>query len=271
MQANQQAGLDLPQKMLAWESAEGEVRLGYNSASYLQARHALEGVDDPLDTIATALEGLAGNATGSQSAGGGANTESEPEAGLPEAGQGIITVGSTQDMDATFDALRAAIDNAEPLSEIAMLDHAENAQSVGLELPPTRLVVFGNPNAGTPLMQASQTIGVDLPQKMLVYADAQGAVSIAYNDPAYLAARHGVTGQDELLTQIRSALDNLANTAAGIATETAPGTDEETDMDSDAETDADTDADSDAETDSETDTGTETETDTDTDTGTTDG
>jgi len=84
---------------------------------------------------------------------------------------------------------------------------------VGLDLAPTRLVVFGNPNLGTPLMQSAQTLGIDLPQKMLVYENADGEVNVAYNDPAFLAARHGVEGNADVLTTITNALNNLSEVA----------------------------------------------------------
>ena len=67
--------------------------------------------------------------------------------------------------------------------------------SVGLPLRPTTLVVFGNPAAGTPLMQAEQTAGIDLPLKALVWQDAGGAVNLSYNDPAWIAARHALGGR----------------------------------------------------------------------------
>ncbi len=86
----------------------------------------------------------------------------------------------------------------EALQLVEQLDHSANARNVDLELNLTRLLIFGNPNAGTPLMQSAQTIGIDLPQKMLVFQDAKGLVTIAYNDTAYLAERHGITGQDEI-------------------------------------------------------------------------
>ncbi len=92
---------------------------------------------------------------------------------------------------------------------IATVDHAAAARGAGLELPPTTVVIFGNPQAGTPLMQASQTAGIDLPQKLLVY-ESEGQTMIAFNDPSYLARRHGIDGQDQRLAMIRQALERLA-------------------------------------------------------------
>lgn len=216
MQLNQLAGLDLPQKILAWEGEEGTTRIAWNSTDYLQQRHSLvgdEAADAALLTIAGALATLSFNASG--------NTEelqSTSADSAVTAGQGINTMTSTQDMESTWSALVTAIQNVEALGIFAELDHAANARNVDMELDPTRLVVFGNPAAGTPLMQAEQTIGIDLPQKMLVFEDADGVVTIAWNDPVYLAERHGITGQDERLVAISDVLAGLAETAAGNQT-----------------------------------------------------
>ena len=127
---------------------------------------------------------------------------------------GLVTVPSSHGVDETFNRLRGAIEEKEPLSVIATVDHAANARGAGMELPPTRLLIFGNPNLGTPLMRSSRTVGIDLPQKFLVWEDEQGQVFITYNDPAYLARRHDLRNQDEVLEQISAALRGLAEAAA---------------------------------------------------------
>ena len=127
---------------------------------------------------------------------------------------GIVTVPSNNGIDQTYKSLKIAIEEKEALSIIAELDHQENAGSVDMELRPTRILMFGNPLLGTPLMQASQSAGLDLPQKMLVYENADGQVFIGYNDPAYLKERHDIEGQDENLKKISKALKNLAEKAA---------------------------------------------------------
>ena len=127
---------------------------------------------------------------------------------------GIVTVPSNNSVDQTYQNLKTAIKEKEALSIIAELDHRQNAASVDMELRPTRILMFGNPTLGTPLMQASQSTGLDLPQKMLVYENADGQVFIGYNDPAYLKERHDIEGQDENLKKISKALKNLAEKAA---------------------------------------------------------
>lgn len=78
-----------------------------------------------------------------------------------------------------------------------------------MELPPARVVFFGNPDLGTPLMQSSPRAGLDLPQRMLVWEDS-GDVKVTYNDPEYIAARHGIDDRDEILETIADALEALA-------------------------------------------------------------
>lgn len=99
------------------------------------------------------------------------------------------------------------------LNVFATVDHAQNAAGAGLELAPTRVVIFGNPQAGTPLMQCQQTIGIDLPQKLLIF-EADQEVQIAYNDPRYLGGRHRLDGCGaQVIENIGEALDGLTERA----------------------------------------------------------
>ncbi|MEF8843171.1 MAG: DUF302 domain-containing protein [Haloarculaceae archaeon] len=123
---------------------------------------------------------------------------------------GVVTVTAAEDsVDAAFERITTAIEENENLGIVAELDHSANAESAGLELDPTRVVFFGNPEAGTPLLQESQQAGLDLPQRMLVRKE-DGEVLIAYNDPEHIAARHGIEGQDELLENMAGGLEALA-------------------------------------------------------------
>ncbi|WP_299431832.1 DUF302 domain-containing protein [uncultured Aquimarina sp.] len=130
--------------------------------------------------------------------------------------QGIITKESTKSFDETYSALVEVIKNNPNLKIIAELDHQANAASVGLELNPTRIIMFGNPNLGTPLMKSAQTTGLDLPQKIMVWKDDQNTVKISYNDPQYLQQRHHIKGTQEVLSKISSALDKITSVASGL-------------------------------------------------------
>jgi uncharacterized protein (DUF302 family) len=96
---------------------------------------------------------------------------------------------------------------------LARIDHAGAAAAVGLTLRPTEALVFGNPRAGTPLMQAVQTMGIDLPLRALVWRDEAGATWLGYNDPAWLARRHGAEAGHE------PTLSAMANFLAAVAQE----------------------------------------------------
>ncbi|SEL13889.1 Uncharacterized conserved protein, DUF302 family [Aquimarina amphilecti] len=130
--------------------------------------------------------------------------------------QGIVIKESTKSFVETYNGLVAIIENNPNLKIIAQLDHQANAASVGLELNPTRIIMFGNPKLGTPLMQSAQTTGLDLPQKILVFQDDANVVKISYNDPKYLQQRHGIDDIEEVLNKISGALDKVTSAAAGL-------------------------------------------------------
>jgi len=205
MQINQLAGLDLPQKMLTWTDAAGQSNIAYNSAEYLNGRYGLDGEQAIIDTINNALAGLASTAAGQEI--------TATEVTAPSINEGIRIIESANDFDTTYELLRGAIDSAAPLTIVTELDHSANAANVGLTLRPTRLIIFGNPNLGSPLMQSGQSIAIDLPQKMLVLQKENGNSYVAYNDPEYLATRHGITDQADTINTISGALSGLATTA----------------------------------------------------------
>jgi len=109
------------------------------------------------------------------------------------AAQGLTTIPSSYGPQDTMNRLEAAV-KAKGMTVFARIDHAAGATGAGLSLRPTEVLIFGNAKAGTPLMQADQAIGIDLPLKALVYQDASGKVWLAYNDPSWLASRHGLGG-----------------------------------------------------------------------------
>jgi len=127
--------------------------------------------------------------------------------------EGLTTVASDFGPKETMDRLAAAV-AAKGLTAFARIDHAAGAAAVGLPLRPTEVLVFGNARGGTPLMQAAQTIGIDLPLKALVFADAAGKTWLAYNDPAWLARRHGLGPEVEpTVKALTAALGALAAAA----------------------------------------------------------
>lgn len=273
MQSNQTVGIDLPQKYLVWEDETGQVQVAYNEPEYLVNRHNLQGVDQTINQVSTALSNFANSVgpaedTGAAPAETGDTQAATPQA-LPATGgdqgwwpwllfaagilllgagfflrrysrssaslllvlavpllfgsvmapravaqddNGLVTVDSSYSVEETTTRLQGEIENR-GLILLTTVDHAANAQGVGKELRPTRLIIFGNPQLGTQLMQNSRTIGIDLPQKYLVWEDAAGQVHVTYNDPQYLARRHNVQGPADVLETISNALSGIAQTA----------------------------------------------------------
>ena len=125
---------------------------------------------------------------------------------------GLIACVSRFGPKETMDRLAAAV-TSPGISIMARIDPAA-AAAVGMELRPTEVLIFGNPQAGTPLMQAVQTIGIDLPLKALVWQDEAGLTWLAYNDPQWLAQRHGLgAGLDRTLHAMADALAAVAREA----------------------------------------------------------
>lgn len=126
------------------------------------------------------------------------------------AADGLITVASSFGAKETMDRLEAEV-KAKGLTVFARIDHAAGAVEVGLPLRPTEVLIFGNAKGGTPLMQANQAIGIDLPLKALVFEDAAGKVWLSYNDPRWLAQRHGLGGAvGPVVNAMAAALDAVA-------------------------------------------------------------
>ncbi|WP_201278989.1 DUF302 domain-containing protein [Leptolyngbya iicbica] len=125
---------------------------------------------------------------------------------------GLIQVSSEFSVEETSDRL-AALFAERRLNVFARIDHAQNAASVGKDLRPTTLFIFGNPAVGTPLMQCNQSVAIDLPQKMLVWQDADDQVWLTYNDPQYLNARHDLTGCEMVIDRIGQVLGDIAQQA----------------------------------------------------------
>ena len=108
------------------------------------------------------------------------------------AADGLITIRSGHGPKDTMSRLEAEV-KTRGMTIFARIDHAAGATAAGLSLPPTEILIFGNAKGGTPLMQSVQTIGIDLPLKALVWQDVSGATFLSYNDPAWLAKRHGLS------------------------------------------------------------------------------
>ena len=130
---------------------------------------------------------------------------------LAAAADGLIAVKSPHNPTETMKRLEDAV-KARGLTVFARVDHAGGAAKVGKTLRPTELLIFGNPQGGTPFMECAQSVGIDLPLKALVWQDEQAQTWVGYNDPAWIAQRHGVP-QCAVVGNLRKALDGLAEAA----------------------------------------------------------
>lgn len=151
---------------------------------------------------------------------GSANLQSENRKETPmeaatsrtvsESNKGVIDRLSNHSVDETVEKLKGVL-QAKGVTLFAFVDHSGEAEKVGMKMRPTKLLIFGSPKAGTPLMLASPSIAIDLPLKILVWEDAQGKVWVSYNSPAYLMERHALP--PELLQNI-VVVETLAAKAA---------------------------------------------------------
>ena len=130
---------------------------------------------------------------------------------LVSAADGLVTVKSPHSVTATMNRVEV-LAKKRGLTVFARIDHAAGAAKVGKTLRPTQVIIFGNPQGGTPFMECAQTVGIDLPLKILVWEDANAKVWLGYNDPEYLARRHDA-GKCPVVANLRKALAGLAGAA----------------------------------------------------------
>src|SRR5438874_9574292 len=127
--------------------------------------------------------------------------------------EGLTSIRSRFGPKETMDRLQAEI-RAQGMTVFARIDHAAGAAEVGLELAPTELIIFGNARGGTPLMQAVQTVGIDLPLKVLVWQDATNKTWLSYNEPGWIAQRHNIANAERVVSKMAAALSAMSRKAA---------------------------------------------------------
>jgi len=129
------------------------------------------------------------------------------------AAEGLINVQSDFNVKETTERLESIL-NEKGMTIFNQINHSDAAQKVGVELRETRLIIFGNPKVGSPLMQCQQSVAVDLPQKAIIWEDDKSKVWISYNDPRYLGKRHNIIGCDEVISKVEKALSGITKAAA---------------------------------------------------------
>jgi uncharacterized protein (DUF302 family) len=131
--------------------------------------------------------------------------------------EGLTSIRSRFGPKETMDRLETEI-RAQKMEIFARIDHAAGAAAAGLELRPTELIIFGNARGGTPLMQSVQTVGIDLPLKALVWEDASGTTWLSYNEPSWIAQRHGVPNAEPVVSKMSATLGAMSrNTTQNAA------------------------------------------------------
>ncbi len=133
---------------------------------------------------------------------------------VPAADNGLIQVKSAYSVPETLDRFEDAVRN-KGMTVFARVDHSKGAANVSMQLRPTVLLIFGNPKIGTLLMQSNQNAGIDLPLKVLAREDEHGDVWLVYNDPAYIASRHGISDRDQVIAKMRKAMQGFSAVATG--------------------------------------------------------
>ena len=133
-------------------------------------------------------------------------------AGTAWADSGLISVKSNHGVKETGDRLESVL-KKKGMKVFIRINHADGAKMAGMDLPATEVVIFGNPKVGTPLMKCNRTVGIDLPQKALIWKDGKGQVWLTYNDPAYLNSRHGLQACGKVIKKVQGALGAFAKAA----------------------------------------------------------
>lgn len=205
----QEVGIDLPQKYLSWEDEAGQVWLAYNSAEYVATQA-------DIDTGSEALTGLMEGSAGVAAIASGTDA--------PESQGGPVTAYDDylvqEESDASVSEAIARYQGAfaaAGLTSPGTVDHQAGAASIGAELRPTQVTYVGNPKLGTPLIAAQQTIAIDLPARYLAWQDEDDTVNVAHVNINVLAERHGVSGQDEILSMVTTGTGRFTAIAAGSA------------------------------------------------------
>ena len=129
------------------------------------------------------------------------------------AAEGVINIASKHSVEQTANKLEKVL-LSKGMKIFQRVKHSDGAKTVGININPTELIIFGNPKVGAPLMKCAPTVAIDLPQKAVIWQDEKQKVWISYNDPAYLKQRHNIQGGDKVLAKVSAALSKLTGAAA---------------------------------------------------------
>lgn len=131
---------------------------------------------------------------------------------LALAESGLVTKSSPYSVGETLDRLESVL-KSKGITVVMRWNHAQKAANADIPLRPTELLLFGNPKLGSHLMTSNQAAAIDLPMKAVAWEDSEGQVWLTYNDPEYMARRHGIDDRSEIINKMIGALDNFSNAA----------------------------------------------------------
>ena len=200
MQQDQRIGIDLPLKILVWEDVTGTTQTSYYNAETLTDRYDIDDADDLINNVNQTLADITGSG----------NPEEEGE--LLDAALFMRTKETEMDADVLYDRVKAEIEER-GFTVVQEVNHDAAAAEVNMQLRPTRLIIFGNPEGGTQLMQTERTIAYDLPLKMLIWQEEDGDVNVSYYTVDYLANRYDLDGMDDLKDNIDQMLSDIVDEA----------------------------------------------------------
>jgi len=212
LNADPRAGLDLPPALLVYQDSENSVGVAYDSAAYYRARYDVADADDALDALQQDARSLAEAAAGS-------DVSVDGDADDIRRGQGIVSRDSNDDFNTTLARLINAIGDDNSLELITQVDQRQAALGAGLMLGnndnQSTLVLFDGGANSARLLASGQTLGIDLPLRMLVSEADNGDVTVYYNAPDYLATRHQIDNRDNARDDLADTLSDLADVATG--------------------------------------------------------
>lgn len=197
-------GMELPQKVLVWDD-DGTTRIAFNAPAYMAKRHGVERLDLFLGRMENGLAEVIKNASGASVG----EMPGREEIGI-EKGQGVVTRESNNSADDTAAHLVSYIEETDKLSLVTEINHQKRAKKAGSEVLPARLVLFTHSELDGALLRGARSSGLDVPYTMFVSENERGEILVAFNDPEYMAMRHGVELEDEKLEKVDSMLKKVA-------------------------------------------------------------
>lgn len=208
--ADPRAGLDLPPAILVYQDRDNDVGVAYDNGDYFKARYDMSDADDAVAALTDNARTLAQTAAGN-------DVSVEGSASGVSGGQGIVSQESDDDFSTTLNRLLDAIDADDSLALISQIDQRAAALDVGLMLGnndnQSTLVLLDAGQDVARLLSANQTVGIDLPERMLVSEADDGTVTVYYNAPGHLVDRHQIEGRDEAADTLSDTLSDLADAA----------------------------------------------------------